>query len=136
MILFMPGMTGNPWFDNTDLPRSEGGLLKANAHCQVEGLDKVYVAGDSGSFPGPEWMPKQAHMADLQATAAATNLLSEMNGKIATETFKAELLCIIDSYNKGMLVARTETRNFILPSMLPLHWVKRYFEWTYLRKYR
>ena len=136
MILFMPGMTGNPWFDNTDLPRSEGGLLKANAHCQVEGLDKVYVAGDSGSFPGPEWMPKQAHMADLQATAAAANLRLEMNGKPATETFKAELLCIIDSYNKGMLVARTEKRNFILPSMLPLHWVKRYFEWMYLRKYR
>ncbi len=136
MILFIPGMTGNPWFDNTDLPRSEGGLLKANAHCQVEGLDKVYVAGDSGSFPGPEWMPKQAHMADLQATAAAANLLSEMNGKTARETFKAELLCIIDSYNKGMLVARTEKRNFILPSMLPLHWVKRYFEWMYLRKYR
>ncbi len=136
MILFMPGMTGNPWFDNTDLPRSEGGLLKANAHCQVEGLDKVYVAGDSGSFPGPEWMPKQAHMADLQASAAAANLLAEMNGKTAGETFKAELLCIIDSYNKGMLVARTEKRNFILPSMLPLHWVKRYFEWTYLRKYR
>ena len=136
MILFMPGMTGNPWFDNTDLPRSDGGLLKANVHCQVEGLDKVYVAGDSGSFPGPEWMPKQAHMADLQATAAAANLRLEMNGKPATETFKAELLCIIDSYNKGMLVARTEKRNFILPSMLPLHWVKRYFEWSYLRKYR
>jgi sulfide:quinone oxidoreductase len=81
-------------------------------------------------------MPKQAHMADLQATAAAANLLSEMNGKTARETFKAELLCIIDSYNKGMLVARTEKRNFILPSMLPLHWVKRYFEWMYLRKYR
>ena len=136
MILFMPGMTGNPWFDNTDLPRSDGGLLKANANCQVEGLDKVYVVGDSGSFPGPEWMPKQAHMADLQATAAAANLLSEMNGKTAGETFKAELLCIIDSYSKGMLVARTEKRNFILPSMLPLHWVKRYFEWMYLRKYR
>ena len=136
MILFMPGMTGNPWFDNTDLPRSEGGLLKANAYCQVEGMDKVYVAGDSGSFPGPEWMPKQAHMADLQATAAATNLLAELAGKPAGETFKAELLCIIDSYNKGMLVARTEKRNFILPSMLPLHWVKRYFEWIYLRKYR
>jgi len=136
MILFMPGMTGNPWFDNTDLPRSDGGLLKANANCQVEGLDKVYVVGDSGSFPGPEWMPKQAHMADLQATAAAANLLSEMNGKTATETFKVELLCIIDSYNKGMLVARTPKRNFVLPSMLPLHWVKRYFEWMYLRKYR
>lgn len=136
MILFMPGMTGNLWFDNTDLPRSEGGLIKANGRCQVEGMDKVYVAGDSGSFPGPEWMPKQAHMADLQAATAATNLLAELAGKTAAESFKVELLCIIDSYNKGMLVARTPKRNFVLPQMLPLHWVKRYFEWLYLRKYR
>lgn len=135
MILFMPGMTGNPWFDNTELPRSEGGLLKANAFCQVEGMERVYVAGDSGSFPGPEWMPKQAHMADLQAETAAANLLAELAGKPAAETFKVELLCIIDSYNKGMLVARTEKRNFILPSSLALHWAKRFFEWKYLRQY-
>ena len=25
LILFMPGMTGNQWFDNTSLPRSPGG---------------------------------------------------------------------------------------------------------------
>ena len=136
LILFMPGMTGNLWFDNTNLLRSEGGLLKANGFCQVEGMDKVYVAGDSGSFPGPEWMPKQAHMADLQATTAASNLLGELVGKPASDTFKVELLCIIDSYNKGMLVARTQKRNFVLPAMLPLHWAKRYFEWMYLRKYR
>jgi sulfide:quinone oxidoreductase len=136
MILFMPGMTGNLWFDNTDLPRSEGGLIKANEHCRVEAMDKVYVAGDSGSFPGPDWMPKQAHMADLQAATAAANLLAELSGKPADQVFKVELLCIIDSFNKGMLVGRTEKRSFILPQMLPLHWVKRYFEWAYLRKYR
>ncbi len=136
MILFMPGMTGNLWFDNTDLPRSEGGMIRVNAFCQVEGLDKVYVAGDSGSFPGPEWMPKQAHMADLQAKAAVANLIGELVGKPASETFKVELLCIIDSHNKGMLVARTEKHNFALPQMMPLHWAKRYFEWMYLRRYR
>ncbi len=136
MILFMPGMTGNLWFDNTALPRSAGGLLKANALCQAEGMDRVYVAGDSGSFPGPEWLPKQAHMADLQASAAAANLLAELAGKPAKATFKAELLCIIDSYNKGMLVQRTEKRNFMLPSMSALHWLKRFFEWLYLQKYR
>ena len=136
MILFMPGMTGNLWFDNTELPRSEGGLLKANEHCRVEGMDRVYVAGDSGSFPGPDWMPKQAHMADLQAETAVVNLLGELAGKTANDRFKAELLCIIDSRDKGMLVARTEKWNFIVPPMLPLHWVKRFFEWMYLRKYR
>ena len=136
LIMFMPGMTGNLWFDNTDLPRSAGGLIKANARCQVEAMDKVYVAGDSGSFPGPEWMPKQAHMADLQAATAAANLVAELDRKSPREVLKVELLCIIDSFNNGMLVGRTEKRNFILPQMLPLHWVKRYFEWMYLRKYR
>jgi hypothetical protein len=33
LILFMPGMTGNQWFDNTELARSEGGLLKADKFC-------------------------------------------------------------------------------------------------------
>jgi sulfide:quinone oxidoreductase len=129
-------MTGKHWFKNTDLPLSEGGLIKANECCRVEGLNNVYVVGDSGSYPGPEWMPKQAHMADLQAGAAAANLLAEMAGKPAGKTFKIELLCIIDSLEKGMLVARTEKRNVVLPSMLPMHWAKRFFEWMYLRKYR
>jgi sulfide:quinone oxidoreductase len=37
LILFMPGMTGNAWFDNTKLPRSPGGLLKADQYCRFEG---------------------------------------------------------------------------------------------------
>lgn len=136
LILFMPGMTGNKWFDNTSLPRSEGGLLKADAQCRVEGLSRVYVAGDSGSFPGPEWMPKQAHMADLQATAAAKNLLAEFQGETPKETFKVELVCIVDSQTSGMLVARTMKRNIVMPNMVIFHWLKRFFEWWYLRQYR
>lgn len=31
LILFMPGMTGNAWFDQTELARSPGGLLQADA---------------------------------------------------------------------------------------------------------
>ena len=136
LILFMPGMTGNAWFDNTSLPRSSGGLLKANQYCQVDGFDKVYVVGDSGSFPGPDWMPKQAHMADLQAEAAAKNVLAELNMKPATNTFKVELMCIVDSVNKGMLVARNEKRSLVLPACRTFHWLKRAFEVKYLRQYR
>ena len=136
LILFMPGMTGNRWFDNTDLPRSEGGLLKADKYCRVEGLEKVYVAGDSGSFPGPEWMPKQAHMADLQAKAAAANLSAELAGGSPSKTFKAELFCIVDSRDSGMLVARTESYNIVMPSLRIFHWSKRIYEWWYMRKYR
>ena len=136
LIIFMPGMTGNQWFDNSELPRSEGGLIKADEHCKVESMDAVYVAGDSGSFPGPDWMPKQAHMADLQAEAAAKNLLAELNGRTADAVFKIELICIVDSNDKGMMVSRTENKNFMLPGTILLHWTKRLFEWWYLRRYR
>jgi sulfide:quinone oxidoreductase len=136
LILFMPGMTGNAWFDNTALPRSPGGLLQADAHCRVPGYERVYVAGDSGSFPGPDWMPKQAHMADLQARAAVKNLLGELQGRAPSETFKVELVCIVDANDTGMLVARTEKNNWVLPSTRLFHWMKLGFEWWYLRPYR
>ncbi|HHS84022.1 MAG TPA: NAD(P)/FAD-dependent oxidoreductase [Gammaproteobacteria bacterium] len=136
LILFMPGMTGNQWFDNSELPRSPGGLIEADEHCKVAGMENVYVAGDSGSFPGPEWMPKQAHMADLQARAAVTNLVAELRDEPVEATFRAELICIVDSQNAGMLVTRTENRNFMLPPLRLLHWVKRAYEWWYLQQYR
>ena len=136
LILFMPGMTGNLWFDNSALPRSEGGLIRADAHCRVEGMERVYVAGDSGSYPGPEWMPKQAHMADLQAEAAAANLLTELTGGTPDKTFRVELFCIVDSQNAGSLIARTPKYNIALPQLWLFHWVKRLFEWWYLRGYR
>ena len=136
LILFMPGLTGNLWFDQTALARSPGGLLKADAQCRVDGASHVYVVGDSGSFPGPDWMPKQAHMADLQAAAAAENVLAELQGLAARATFKVELICIIDALSQGTLVWRTPKHNIILPSSRLFHWVKRGFERLYLRKYQ
>lgn len=136
LIVFMSGLTGNAWFDQTELARSPGGLLQADAQCRVGGAQQVYVVGDSGSFPGPDWLPKQAHMADLQAAAAAENLLHELQGRPATATFRVELMCIIDGLNQGTLVWRTPQRNVILPPLRVFHWIKRGFEWLYLRKYR
>lgn len=136
LIMFMPGMTGNAWFDKTSLPRSPGGLIQADAQCRVPGFERVYVAGDSGSFPGPDWMPKQAHMADLQARAAAKNLAAELRGESPQATFKVELLCILDANDHAMLVARTEKHNLILPKSRLFHWMKRLYEWHYLRQYR
>jgi sulfide:quinone oxidoreductase len=136
LILFMPGMTGNVWFDATDLPRSPGGFVAADKHCHVEGWPHVYVAGDAGSFPGPDWMPKQAHMADLQADAAARNLIASLNGTAATATFRSEIICIMDGLDKAMLVVRTEKRSIILPASRVFHWAKRAFEGHYLRQYR
>jgi sulfide:quinone oxidoreductase len=136
LIIFMPGMTGPSFAAKTEMPLSPGGLIQANKHCKVEGFDHVYVAGDAGSFPGPDWKPKQAHMADLQAVAAINNMLDELKGKPASHTFKYELACIIDSNNKGTLTFRNEKRTLVIPPCRILHYAKRTFEWMYLRDYR
>ncbi len=136
LIIFMPGMTGPSFAQNTEMPLSPGGLIQSNMNCSVEGFEHVYVAGDAGSFPGPDWKPKQAHMADLQAVAAINNMLDGLEGKPATHTFKYELACIIDSNDKGTLAYRTEKRTIVLPPCRILHYTKKFFEWWYLRGYK
>ena len=136
LILFMPGMTGNAWFDATTLPRSPGGLLRADAQCRMEGWRHCYVVGDSGSFPGPEWAPKQAHMAELHAKAAAANLLDALAGRPEQAGFVPQLACIIDSGSHGTLVLRSPQRTLVLPPLRLMHWAKRRFEARYLGQYR
>jgi len=136
LILFMPGMTGPAWLPNSDLPKSEGGMIVANMFAQVDGYDNVYVAGDAGSFPGPEWQAKQAHAADLQATAAAKNLVKSLNGQTDFEEFKHELICIVDTLSHGILIKRTDKGTTLLPPCRLLHFAKRAFEWMYLRQYK
>lgn len=136
LILFTPGMTGPAWLVNSELPKSEGGLIKANQYAAVEGFENVYVAGDSGSFPGPEWQAKQAHAADLQAKTAANNLVKSLKGHTNFETFKHEIVCIVDTLSHGILVKRTENGTTLLPACRLMHYAKRAFEWLYLRQYK
>lgn len=136
LILFMPGLTGPAWLDGSDLPRSPGGFIQADRHCQVPGMERVFVAGDAGSFPGPEWLPKQAHMADLQAKAAARNLLRALAGQAPDAVPRPELICIIDTLDSGILIYRDRRRSWRLPSSRLFHWAKRFFEGHYLRAFR
>lgn len=136
LILFQPGMTGPAWLENTSLPLSPGGMIRADATCRVEGFDHLWVAGDAGSYPGPDWLPKQAHQADLQAEAVAANIAAARAGRPATTEFKPELICIMDTLTSGMLVYRNARVNLVLPRLKPLHWLKRYFEGHYLKAYR
>ncbi len=136
LVLMMPGLTGPLWLDNTDLPRSEGGFIQSDAKCRVQGLKGTYVIGDTGSYPGPEWLAKQAHQADLQAEAAVANIADEMAGKEPSHDFKAELICIVDTQDTGILVFRNEKRSIFLPPLKIFHFAKRIFEGMYLRPYR
>lgn len=136
LILFMPGLTGPAWLEDSCLPLSPGGFIAADATCAVKGLKDVYVAGDAGSFPGPDWMPKQAHQADLQAKAAVRNIAASLAGRPADVTFKPELVCIVDTLDAGMLVFRNPRYNVTLPRLGVFHLLKREFERHYLAAYR
>ncbi|MBI4740201.1 MAG: FAD-dependent oxidoreductase [Betaproteobacteria bacterium] len=136
LILFMPGLSGPDWAANSELPLSAGGFFQADEFCRVAGTGRVFVAGDAGSYPGPDWLPKQAHMADLQAKAAAENLLRTLNGHPPSARAKPELICIVDTVDAGMLVYRDATRSWLFPSSQIFHWAKRFFERHYLRAFR
>ncbi|MCF6271681.1 MAG: FAD-dependent oxidoreductase [Rhodobacteraceae bacterium] len=136
LVLMMPGLTGPLWLDNTELPRSPGGFVQGDEKCRVVGWDKTYVVGDTGSFPGPDWLAKQAHQADLQAEAAAANIVNEINGQAPSHNFKAELICIVDTLDSGIMVYRRGDKTFFLPMFKLGHWAKRVFEGIYLKAYR
>ncbi|NLA68395.1 MAG: FAD-dependent oxidoreductase [Gammaproteobacteria bacterium] len=136
LILFMPGLTGPAWLEGSALPQSEGGFIAADAHCRVQGMERVHVAGDAGSYPGPDWMAKQAHQADLQADAVARNIAAELHGRRAEHGFRTELVCIVDALDSGMLVYRGGQRNLALPNLRAFHWLKQRFEARYLKAYR
>ena len=134
LILFMPGLTGPAWAKNSGFTLSAGGFFVADEFCAVKGAERIFVAGDAGSYPGPDWLPKQAHMAELQARAAARNLLLTLEGKAPVVRPRPELICIVDSVDAGMLVYRDLKRSWLLPSSRIFHWAKRYFEHRYLRR--
>jgi len=46
---------------------------------------------------------------------------------------EAELACIVDTLDAGMLVYRSPRRNVALPASRVFHWAKRWFEGHYLR---
>lgn len=136
LILFMPGLTGPAWLEKADLPLSPGGMIQADALCRVKDRPNVWVVGDAGSYPGPDWLAKQAHQADLQAKAAAANIADALAGREPTTEFKCELVCIVDTLTSGILVYRSPERNFVSPQTRLFHWAKRAFEKKYVFAYR
>ncbi len=136
LILFMPGLTGPAWLDKADLPLSPGGMIAADALCRVKDRPNVWVVGDAGSYPGPDWLAKQAHQADLQAKAAVANIAASLAGREPATEFKAELVCIVDTLKSGILVYRSPAHNFVSPQTRLFHWAKRAFEKQYVMAYR
>jgi sulfide:quinone oxidoreductase len=111
-------------------------MIRADSKCRVEGRPNVWVVGDTGSYPGPDWLPKQAHQADLQAKAVARNVKAALADREPTADFKPELICIVDMLDGGTVVYRSRRLNIVGPRTILFHWLKRMFEGYYLHAYR
>lgn len=137
IILFQSGISGADWVQNSDIAKSAGGLIAADEHAKVNGWDKTYVAGDGGSFPGPDWQPKLGLAAEIQAKTAAHNLVNELNGGGKTaKSISHKLVYLIDTLDGGIVLKRTQKGSKIIPRKFFFHHAKRLLEWVSLRKIR
>jgi len=132
LIVFTPGLTGNPVLKNSDLPLTSAGFIPVNNHAAVEGIANTYVIGDSSYFEGPAWRARQGHLTEVMARAAAENIALQSQGQSPTATFHDELnlLCAMDMGNEGVFVYRDDNRA-IAPQGAWVHWAKLAWEKYY-----
>ena len=103
LILFSPGITGADWLKKSCLPVSNGGQIDVDKYGQVVGLSQVFAAGDCASHENPpQWVPHQAHMAQLRSQAAAKNMKSLLNGRKSGHLYRFELSCIMNMENDAI----------------------------------
>jgi NADH dehydrogenase FAD-containing subunit len=82
------------------LPMDERGFLRTEPHtCQVTGHPEIYAIGDGADFP-----IKQAHIALLQADAAAEHVASTMLGTTPRFGFEPVTRAVIDRFDTATFV--------------------------------
>jgi sulfide:quinone oxidoreductase len=79
------------------LPHDERGFIPVDRHCAVDGVRRVYAAGDGTAFP-----IKQGGLAAQQADAAAATIAAELGAIEHAEPFHPVL--------RGLLLTGTEPR--------------------------
>lgn len=103
LIMFSPGIVAPKLVQDSCLPESPGGHIDVDKYSQVKGLDNVFAAGDCASHENPpEWVPHQAHMAQLRASSAAQNMRLRLKGEVPVSTYRFELSCILNMENDAM----------------------------------
>lgn len=92
LSMLIPPFAGPGAFVGTGLTDAEG-YARVDTTMRVEGIERVYAAGDCVSFKGP----KTGHMAVRQGEVAAENLAAEIQGKALTANYDHEMMLVIDA---------------------------------------
>ena len=125
--MFIAAGAGPALLKESDLPLSEGGFIKIDNYCQVNGYPNVYAIGDIAAFEGPEWIAKQGHIAELMGRNAAYNILETEKGSVKRKGYQEHLniLCVMDTGDGAAFVFRNGTMAFIIPMPVVGHWMKK-----------
>jgi sulfide:quinone oxidoreductase len=68
------------------------GYIRVDQKMLVQGVERMYAAGDAVSFNGP----KMGHMAVRQGEVAAANVAAEINGDAPDNEYNHELMMVVD----------------------------------------
>lgn len=138
LVLFSPGITGSELVSQSCLPVSAGGHIDVDKFGQVKGLKNVFAAGDCANHENPpQWVPHQAHMAQLRSSAAAKNMRATLNNEVASNTYRYELSCILNMENDALWLHMADDNKPPFWNIFPkqskkLAGVKNTFEGLYL----
>ncbi|HKX29482.1 MAG TPA: FAD-dependent oxidoreductase [Blastocatellia bacterium] len=78
--------------------------LTVDHHLRVIGADRMYAAGDCVHLSGP----KMGRMAVLQAEVAASNLASEIEGRVPAVSYDHQIMLVIDQGGKDSIYISQE----------------------------
>jgi len=131
LTMFISAGTGNSIVLESGLPLNEAGFAVTNDYNEVEGMEGVYVIGDSAALMGPEWKAKQGHVAEVMARNVAYNIFQHAQNIHSKKGYKDHLniLCVMDTGNGAAFVYRDEKGGKMIPMPVIGHWMKKGWGW-------
>jgi sulfide:quinone oxidoreductase len=82
----------------------EEGYVRVDTTMRVQGVERMYAAGDCVSFKGP----KLGHMAVRQGEVAAENLVAEIQGRALSAVYDHEMMLVIDAAGQDSIFMRKD----------------------------
>ena len=98
LLMLMPPFQGASASSGTGIT-DEDGYIRVDKKMRVEGVERMYAAGDAVNFEGP----KMGHMAVRQGEVAAENVAAEIEGEMPTALYDHEIMMVIDEGNSDAI---------------------------------
>jgi NADH dehydrogenase len=112
-LCWTTGVTPQPVVAELGLPLDEGGRVRSDRHCQVEGLENVWAIGDAAAVPDPardgQPCPPTAQHAIRQGRVVAGNVAAALGGARRRHAFTYKTRGVFVDMGRNKAVASTAT---------------------------